>query len=149
MKIIVLFFKIFPIKIYTLLHALFGSTFATLIEVSSKHAFWTHQALLQVSKNVELSFYFLHTGIKRSPFGAKSGLYCRWLRKSMLWVLKNAVVWAAVWELALSWWRVIRFRRLVFLISWKTTGKQMVVYYSELTVLLYSSGTIATCQVFP
>ena len=36
---------------------------------------------------------------------------------SMYWVLKNAVVWADVWELELSWWRVIRFRRLVFLIS--------------------------------
>ena len=32
----------------------------------SKHAFWTHQALLQMSKNVDLSFYFLRTGIKRS-----------------------------------------------------------------------------------
>ena len=30
---------------------------------------------------------------------------------------------ADVWELALSWWRVSRLRRLIFLISWKTTGK--------------------------
>ena len=37
------------------------STFA-----SPKHAFWTHQPLLQVSKNVILRFYFLRTGIKRS-----------------------------------------------------------------------------------
>ena len=29
------------------------------------------------------------------------------------------------------------------------TGKQMVVYHSELTVLRCSSGTIATCTVFP
>ena len=42
------------------------STFAALIEQSPKHVFWTHQALLQVSKNVDLSFYFLHTGIKTS-----------------------------------------------------------------------------------
>ena len=39
------------------------STFATLIEVSPKHALWT---LLQVLKNVDLSFYFLSMGIKRS-----------------------------------------------------------------------------------
>ena len=32
----------------------------------------------------------------------------------MFWVLKSAVVGADVWELALSWWRVIRLRRLVF-----------------------------------
>ena len=31
--------------------------------------------------------------------------------------------------------------RLVFLISWKTTVKQMVVYHSELTVVRCSSGT--------
>ena len=36
--------------------------------------------------------------------------------------------------------------------SWfllKTTGKQMVVYHSELTILRCSGGTIATCPVFP
>ena len=66
----------------------------------------------------------------------------------MFWVLQNAVVWDDVWELALSWWRVIRLRRLAFLIPWKTTGKQMVVYHSEFTVLLCSCSTIATCPVF-
>ena len=87
---------------------------------------------------------FFTCGNKKKSFDSKSGLYGGWLIKSMLWVLKNAVVWADVWELALSWWRVIRLRRLVFLISWKTTGKQLVVYHSELAVLRYSSGTIAT-----
>ena len=42
------------------------SNFATLIDVSPKHAFWIHQLLLQVSKNVDLSFYFVRMGIKRS-----------------------------------------------------------------------------------
>ena len=60
----------------------------------------------------------------------------------------DVVVWANVWELALSWWRVIRLRRLVFLISWKKTGKQIVVYHSELTILRCTSGTIATWPVF-
>ena len=45
--------------------------------------------------------------------------------------------------------KVIRLRRLVFLISWKTTGKQMVVYHSELAFQRCSSGTIATCSIFP
>ena len=88
-------------------------------------------------------------GNKKKSYGAKSGLYGGWLIKSMFWVLKNAVVWADVWEHALSWWRVIRPRRLVFLIYWKITGKQMVVYHLELTVLRCFSGTIATCPVFP
>ena len=66
-----------------------------------------------------------------------------------IWVLKNAVVWVDVWELALSWWKVICLRWLVSLISWKTTGKQMGVYHSELTILRWFSGTIATCPVFP
>ena len=92
---------------------------------------------------------FLCTGEKKKSFGAKSGLYGGWLIKSMFWMLKNAVVWADVWEPALSWWRVIHLLRLVFLISWKTTGKQMIAYHLELTVLRCSSGTIATCQVFP
>ena len=33
---------------------------------SPKYAFWTHQPILKLSKNVDLSFYFLRTGIKRS-----------------------------------------------------------------------------------
>ena len=44
---------------------------------------------------------------------------------------------------------MIHRRRLVFLISEKTTGKQLVVYHSELTVLCSSSATIATYSVFP
>ena len=35
------------------------STFDTLMELYPKHAFWTHQPLLQVSTNVNFSFYFL------------------------------------------------------------------------------------------
>ena len=92
---------------------------------------------------------FLTYGNRKKSFGAKSGLYGGWLFKSMFWVLKNAIIWADVWEHALLWWRVIRLRRLVFLISWKTTGKQMVVYHSKLTVQRWSSGSIATCPVFP
>ena len=88
-----------------------------------------------VEKRWPLILYTLYYGNKKKLFGGKSRLYCGWLIKSMFWVLENAVVCADVWELALSWWKVIPLRRLVFLISWKTTGKQMVVYHSELTVL--------------
>ena len=83
-----------------------------------------------MSKNVDLLFYFLRTGIKRSQ-SLPSQYRCQ------------------VNTIALSWWRVIRLRRLVFLICWKTTGKQMVVYHFEFTVLRCSSGTIATCPEFP
>ena len=110
------------------------------------HAFFT--ASSGVEKGWPLILFFTH-GNKKKSFGAKSGPYGRWLIKSMFWVLKNAMVWADMWQRALSWWRVICLRRLVFLISWKTTGKQMVVYHSELTVLRCFSGTIATCSVFP
>ena len=101
-----------------------------------------------IEKRWPLILFFTYKN-KKMSFGAKSGLYGGWLIKSMFWLLKNAVVWADMWELALSWWRVIRLRWSIFLISWKTTGKQMIVYHSELTVLLCSSGTIATCPVFP
>ena len=97
-----------------------------------------------VEKRWPLILFFTY-GNKKKSFGAKSGLYGGWLIKSISWEHKNAVVWAVVWELALSWWRVFRFRRLVFLISWQTTGKQVVVYNSELTGLRCSSGTIAIC----
>ena len=143
-NIALLFFKIFPIHTLCTFACVWTncwSTFATLIEVPLKHAFSTPQPLLQVSKNVDLSFHFLRT--------SKSGLYGGWLMKSMFWVLNNAVVWTDMWELSLSRWRVIRLRRLVFPISWRTTAKQIVVYHSELTVLRCSSGTIAKCTVFP
>ena len=39
--------------------------------------------------------------------------------------------------------------RSVFMISRKTTDKQIVVYHSELAVPGCSSGTIATCPVVP
>ena len=66
-----------------------------------------------VEKHWPLILFFTY-GNKKKSFGAKSGLYGRWLIKLKCWVLKNAVVWVDVWELALSCWRVIRHRRLVF-----------------------------------
>ena len=104
-------------------------------------------ASTDVEKRWALIWFFTY-GNKKKLFGAKSGLYGGWLIKSMFWVLKNAVVWANVWELALSWWRVIRLRRLVLPNSWKATGKQKFVYHVELADLRCSSGMIAICPVF-
>ena len=142
-----MFFKIFPIKIYNLLNA-----FEPIVE--ALFPLWFRYLQNIHSERINRFFrcpliLFLTYGNKKKSFFAKSGLYSGWLIKSMFWMLKNAVVWADGWEFALWWWKVIRLRRLVFLISWKTTGKQMVVYHSQLTVLRCSSGTIATCLVFP
>ena len=80
---------------------------------------------------------FLMYGNEKKSFGPKSGLYCGWLNKSIFW------------EVALSWWGVVRLRRLVFLTSWKTTVKQMFVYHLKLTVLSCSRGTNTTWPCFP
>ena len=64
----------------------------------------------------------------------------------MFSVLKKSLVWADVWELALSWWRMIRLRRLVALTFPKTSGKQIVVYHSELIVRRCTNDTVAACH---
>ena len=87
------------------------------IEISPKHVFWTHQRFLMCRKTLTSLIIFFTYGNKKKSFGAKSKLYGGWLIKSMFRVLKNAAVWADRWELALLLWRVIRVRRLVFLIS--------------------------------
>lgn len=50
-------------------------------------------------------------------------------------------------SLALAWWRGNCIPQLSFFLSWKTTGKQMVVYYSKFTVPRYSNGRVGTCSV--
>ena len=67
----------------------------------------------------------------------------------MFWVLKYSIVCRDVSELALSWWRMIRRRLFVFLISLKISGKQMVVYHSKLSALHCTNYTVATWPVFP
>ena len=49
--------------------------------------------------------------------------------------------------LALAWWTMFRRLLFVFRISPKTSGEQIVVNHSELTVLRCSSGTAATWPV--
>ena len=114
-------FKIFPIKVSTLLDA-FEPLVEVLLPLSKTCILNASTASSNDEKPWPLILFFTY-GNKQKTFGAKSGLYGGWLIKSMFWLLENAVAWADVWELALSWWRVIRLRRLVFLISYKTTGK--------------------------
>ena len=145
--------KLFP-KLYLL--SLRSIHFCMRLNQMSKHfcysdwsiseiAFLKYQLLLQVSKNVDPSFYFLRTGINRShsvtsqnyttddsSIDALSAQKCSCLSRC---VRARIVV-------------VIRLRRLIFLITWKTTGKQIVVYHSELTILRCFSGTIVTCTIF-
>ena len=99
-------------------------------------------------KSVSTQFVF-DVGKQKKWLGAKSGRKGRYPINSMFWVLKYLVVWRDVSEYALSWWRMIRRRLFVFLISPKTSGKQMVMYHSWLTVLRCTNGTVATWLVFP
>ena len=92
---------------------------------------------------------FLMCGNNKKSLGAKSGLYGGWPISSIFHSVRNAFVWVDVWELALSWWRMIRLFFCFFRISPMTSGKQMVVYHSELTVLRFSSTTDATWPLMP
>ncbi|CAH1986456.1 unnamed protein product [Acanthoscelides obtectus] len=49
--------------------------------------------------------------------------------------VKYCLVFWAVCELALSWWRMILLSGLIFRSSVMTFGKQIVVYQSAVTVL--------------
>ena len=145
-----MFFKIFPIKIYTLLHA-FEPIVRALLPLWLRYLQNIHSERINLFFKCRktLTSYFIFTyGNKNKSFGLKSGLYGGWLIKPMFWTVINAVVGADVWELILSFSTAIRLRQLVFLISWKTTGKQMIVHHSELTFLRYSSGTIEHVQFF-
>lgn len=118
------------------------------VVATPKYEFWIQQLLSQMSKNVDPQLVFLRTGIRRSNSLASQDCTADNHRIDILGFWKCSF-WADVWELSLSWWRAIRLRRLFFLISCKRTGKQKVVYHSELTVLLRFCGTVAICPVFP
>ena len=69
LRLIFKFFKTLSIKIYTVLHAfkpIVEALLSLLLRYLQKGTFWTHQPLLQMLKNVDLLFYFLRTGIKKS-----------------------------------------------------------------------------------
>ena len=90
---------------------------------------------------------FLMFGNKKKSLGDKSGEYEQWVINSTLLLDKKSMVWRAVWQLALSWWRMIRRFRFVLRNSFMTSGKQIVVYQSLFTVLRSSKATVVTCPV--
>lgn len=106
--------------------------------------------LLHVSKNVDLSVYFFRCGNKKKS-SQPSQLYAG--STSTFRMVESAVVrgdTGDLWEHALSWSIVIRSRRLVFPISWKTTGKQMVfTTHNWLFCFVLAVATISACTVFP
>ncbi|CAH1968259.1 unnamed protein product [Acanthoscelides obtectus] len=71
-----------------------------------------------------------------------SGLYGEWSNNSTFSSVKYCVVFWAVCELALSWWRMILLSGLIFRISMMTFGKQMVVFQSAVTVLWSLRGIV-------
>ena len=100
-----------------------------------------------MSKNVDLSFYFLSTG-KKDVIRCHVRTIRRMMHQIDVLSAQKCSCLSRCVRARIVWWRVLRLRRLVFLISWKITGKQMIMYHLELTVLCCSSGTIATCPVF-
>lgn len=81
-----------------------NTTFATPIEIPPKHVYWIRPPSFQVSKNADFTVYFC----------AEPGPNAGWHIKSIFWVLKAVDVSVDVWVPALSWWRVIGLRKLVF-----------------------------------
>ena len=105
----------------------------------SNRFFWWRKSLT--------THFFLMCGNKEKSLGVK--LYGGWPINSTFWPVKKTLVWTDMWEPALSWWTMIRLLLFVFRISPKTLGKQIVVHNSEVTVLRYSSRTVATWPVLP
>ena len=91
---------------------------------------------------------FLILGNVKKSLGLRSGLYGGWSRISTFSCFKYSIVWRALYELALSWCRMMRRFELDFRSSAMTCGKQTVVYHSALTVLRSSSAIVATWPVF-
>ncbi|CAH1988071.1 unnamed protein product [Acanthoscelides obtectus] len=75
--------------------------------------------------------------------GLRSGLYGGWSNNSTFSFVKYILVFWAVCELALSWWRMILLSGLIFRSSVMTFGKQMMVYQSAVTVHCSLRGVVA------
>ena len=108
-----------------------------------------HQPFLQVSKNVDLFFYLLGTGIKRSHSVPRqdytandSSIRCFECSKMQSFELLCESLQCRSEELFVfgGWFSCCLERQL---------ASKCLVYHSELTVLRCSSGMIATCRVFP
>lgn len=121
-----LYIKIFPMKFYFHLDA-----FEPIVQLLLP--LWLTYSLC--AENVDLSIFL---EITRN----------HWQFRTILWMTYQIDVLVAQ-NVVIDVGRVISIRWLLFLISWKATGKLMVLYHSELNVLRCSSSTIATCPGFP
>lgn len=119
----------------------FRSTFSTPIETPPKHGFWMLQQHFLATKIVDPAFFSWCVGIKRSHWVPSQGCTAddpsirRFGRSKRRWFEPMCTM--------------IRLLLLVFRISSKISGKQMVVYHSELIILRCSSRTVATWPVLP
>ena len=143
-----LFFEVFAFKIDTFLHTL---------DQFSKHFFHSKAVTSEISvRNVSTAasgdsnrssrILFLMFEKKKS-LGDKSGEYGQWVINSTLLLAKKSTVWRAVWQLALSWWRMMWRFRFVIRNLFMTSGKQIVVYQSIFTVLRSSEATVVTSGI--
>jgi len=106
-----LFFEVFAFKI----------DFCIRLNQFSKHFFHSKAVTSEISvRNVSTAsgdsnrsprILFLKFGNKKKSLGDKSGEYGQWVINSTLLLDKKSTVWRGVWQLALSWWRMMwRFR---------------------------------------
>ena len=121
---VIAFQSIFQHELYTFASAqtTCPSTFLTPIDTSPKYASTASSG----DENRWPSIFFLMCGNKKKSLAAKSGLYGGWPINTTFYPVNKAVIWADVWELALSLWTMIRLLLFVFRISAKTLRKQIV-----------------------
>lgn len=100
--------------------------------------------LFQPTKKVVLKICSWFAGIKKT-LDTKSEIYGEWLIKSISWLL---FVLIEVWELALSWWRIISFIGCFSILfqNFCQTNNGCVSLGS--IVLRFSKRTAMTCSVF-
>ena len=109
--------------------------FLQVLLVSCYHIVWMEKNVFMFAYVFKKSFWF-ECQKKKNAFEIRHTQYSIELSVhkqpkvfNTTYTIQSRVDWPNVWKLALSWWRRIRLRRLVYVISWKTTGKQMVVFY--------------------
>ena len=129
-----LFFKVFALR---------SIHFCIRSNQFSKHFFYSKAVTSEISvRNVSTAasgdsnrspcILFLMFGNKKKSLGDKSGEYGQWVINSTLLLDKKSTVWCAMWQLALSWWRMMRRFRFVLRNLFMTSGK--LLYYIPISI---------------